>query len=118
MSFSSLASVELLIQNRYMLLAGGVHYRGYDLFVGSWEVRDAQQIGIAHCLVIPCLIFNFIFGSASWLLYFAIRSVAIKSVGIEGTGSMLEACLSIRTACRGASEEFLSNVLNQFFVVF
>jgi hypothetical protein len=81
--FSSLSSVELLFQNRYMLLAGWVHYLAFDLFVGSWEVRDSQQVGIAHYLVIPCLILTFIFGPAGWLLYVFIRSVAVKSVGIE-----------------------------------
>ena len=83
--FTSLSSVALLFQNRSMLLAGWVHYLAFDLFVGSWEVRDAQQIGIAHYLVIPCLILTFFFGPAGWLLYLLIRGFASKSVGIEGT---------------------------------
>ena len=83
--FSTLSSVERLFQNRSMLLAGWVHYLAFDLFVGSWEVRDAQQIGIAHYLVIPCLVLTFLFGPAGWLLYFLIRSAAVKSVGIEAT---------------------------------
>jgi hypothetical protein len=76
--FSSLSSVELLFQNRSMLLAGWVHYLAFDLFVGSWEVRDSQRIGIAHYLVIPCLILTFIFGPAGWFLYFLIRTVAAR----------------------------------------
>lgn len=85
--FSSLSSVALLFQNRSMLLAGWVHYLAFDLFVGSWEVRDAQQIGIAHYLVTPCLILTFLFGPAGWLLYLLIRGVAIKNVGIEVTSA-------------------------------
>lgn len=42
--FTSLSSVELLFHNRYMLLAGWVHYVAFDLFVGSWELRDAQRM--------------------------------------------------------------------------
>jgi hypothetical protein len=68
--FTSLSSVALLFQNRSMLLAGWVHYLAFDLFVGSWEVRDSQWIGIAQYLVIPCLILTFLFGPVGWLLYF------------------------------------------------
>jgi hypothetical protein len=83
--FTSLSSVALLFQNRGMLLAGWVHYLAFDLFVGSWEVRDSQRIGIAHHLVIPCLILTFLFGPVGWLLYSLIRSVAIKSVRIQAS---------------------------------
>lgn len=82
--FSSLRSVELLFQNRAMLLAGWVHYLAFDLFVGSWEVRDSQAVGIRHYLVVPCLILTFLFGPAGWFLYFLIRSAAKRGVGIEG----------------------------------
>ena len=82
--FSSLSSVGLLFQNRGMLLAGWVHYLAFDLFVGSWEVRDAQRIGIAHYLVAPCLVLTFLFGPAGWLLYVLIKSVALRTIGIEG----------------------------------
>jgi hypothetical protein len=81
--FSSLSSVALLFQNRYMLLAGWVHYLAFDLFIGSWEVRDAQRIGIAHYLVAPCLLLTFLFGPAGWLLYILLRSVATRSVGLH-----------------------------------
>jgi hypothetical protein len=81
--FSSLTSVALLFQNRGMLLAGWVHYLAFDLFVGSWEVRDSQRVGIAHHLVVPCLVLTFFFGPAGWLLYVLIRSLARRTVGIE-----------------------------------
>ena len=33
-----------------------IHYLAFDLFVGAWEVKDAQQEGIHHFAVIPvCL---------------------------------------------------------------
>jgi hypothetical protein len=83
--FSSLSSVAQLFQNPYMLLAGWVHYLAFDLFAGSWEVRDSQRIGISHYLVVPCLILTFLFGPAGWLLYFVIRSFATRSVGVNDT---------------------------------
>jgi hypothetical protein len=81
--FSSLSSVAALFQSRAILLAGWVHYLAFDLFVGSWEVRDSQRIGIAHYLIVPCLILTFLFGPAGWLLYVLIKTVALRTIGIE-----------------------------------
>ena len=81
--FSSLASVGLLFQNKGMLLAGWVHYLAFDLFIGSWEVREAQRIGIAHYLVAPCLILTFLFGPVGLLSYMLIRGVAIRTAHID-----------------------------------
>src|SRR5262245_8039707 len=39
--FGSLREVRLLFDTPLVLLAGWVHYLVMDLFVGSWEVRDA-----------------------------------------------------------------------------
>lgn len=43
--FSSLAAVQELFSNPWLLLAGWVHYLAFDLFIGSWQVRDAQERG-------------------------------------------------------------------------
>jgi hypothetical protein len=71
--FGSLAEVSKLFQNPYNLLAGWVHYLAFDLFIGSWEVRDAQRAGVHHLLVVPCLVLTFMFGPLGLLLYFALR---------------------------------------------
>jgi hypothetical protein len=96
--FSSLNSVALLFQNRAMLLAGWIHYLAFDLFVGSWEVRDSQAVGIRHYLVVPCLIVTFLFGPAGWFVYFLVRSAANRSVVIESAG---EAALSAPSSTNG-----------------
>lgn len=72
--FSSLQDVSALFGNRWMLLAGWTHYLAFDLFVGSWEVRDARERGIPHLLILPCLALTFLFGPAGWLLYVGLRS--------------------------------------------
>ena len=72
--FSSLQDVALLFGNPWLLLAGWVHYLAFDLFVGSWEVRDARERGIPHLLVLPCLVLTFLFGPAGWLLYLGLRT--------------------------------------------
>jgi hypothetical protein len=73
-SFSSLSGVSTLFANPWLLVAGWTHYLAFDLFVGSWEVRDARERGIPHLLVVPCLVLTLMFGPAGWLLYLAVRS--------------------------------------------
>lgn len=71
--FSSLAGVRALFDNPWALLAGWTHYLAFDLFIGGWEVRDAQQRGIPHLLVVPALVLTFLLGPAGLLFYLAIR---------------------------------------------
>ena len=71
--FSSLSAVAMLFSNPWLLLAGWTHYLAFDLFIGSWEVRDARDRGLPHLLVLPCLALTFLFGPAGWLLYLTMR---------------------------------------------
>ena len=71
--FSSLSGVARLFENPYALLAGWIHYLAFDLFIGSWEVRDARRLEIHHGLVLPCLVVTFLFGPIGLLLYFGVR---------------------------------------------
>jgi len=72
--FDSLEHVKLLFTNDRAVLAGWVHYLAFDLFIGCWEVLDAQERGIRHVFVIPCLFLTFMFGPAGLLLYLALRT--------------------------------------------
>lgn len=72
--FSSLSAVSILFSQPWLLLAGWVHYLAFDLFVGSWEVRDACERGIPHLAVVPCLLLTFLFGPAGWLAYSGLRA--------------------------------------------
>jgi len=80
--FGSLAQVALLFSNPWALLAGWVHYLAFDLFVGSWEVRDSRVHGIPHWFVLPCLFLTFMFGPAGWLLYLTVRVVRTHNAAI------------------------------------
>jgi|SRR5579883_2996394 len=79
-SFSTLDGVAMLFSNRWLLLAGWIHYLAFDLFIGSWETRDAEANGISHFLVIPCLALTFMFGPVGLLLYFVIRTIRTRSL--------------------------------------
>ena len=71
--FSSLTAVATLFADRRALLAGWVHYLAFDLFIGGWEVRDAQARGVPHLLVVPALLLTFLLGPVGLLLYLGIR---------------------------------------------
>ena len=47
--FSSLSGVMLLFTDRWLVLAGWVHYLAFDLFIGSWQVRDARRNRVPVC---------------------------------------------------------------------
>ncbi len=73
--FGSLAQVKALFSQDRAVLAGWVHYLAFDLFVGCWEVMDAQQRGVRYLLVVPCLLLTFMFGPVGLLLYLTLRAM-------------------------------------------
>ena len=81
--FSSLAAVQELFSNPWLLLAGWVHYLAFDLFIGSWQVRDAQERGIPHLAVVPGLILTFLFGPVGLLLYLIIRLAKTRTLRLD-----------------------------------
>jgi hypothetical protein len=72
--FGTLSQVAALFENRWLLLAGWVHYLAFDLFTGAWEATDALQRGVPVWALLPCLVLTFLFGPAGLLLYFLARS--------------------------------------------
>ena len=82
-NFSSLGGVMKLFTNEWAVLAGWIHYLAFDLFVGSWEVKDAQEKGVSHWLVLPCLFLTFMLGPIGFLLYYIIRLLAVKGENNE-----------------------------------
>jgi hypothetical protein len=81
--FGSLSGVAMLFSNQWKLLAGWVHYLAFDLFTGTWEVRDAADKGVPHLLIIPSLALTFLFGPAGLLLYFVTRVLFTRSAGLQ-----------------------------------
>lgn len=71
--FGSLAAVSALFSVDGLLLAGWIHYLAFDLFVGTWEVEDAQRRGVPHLLVLPCLLLTFLAGPAGLAAYLLVR---------------------------------------------
>jgi len=76
--FGSLADLRAAFMLDEALLAGWIHYLVFDLFVGAWEVRDAQRLKINHWLVVPCLFFTLMGGPVGLLMYFILRWTIAK----------------------------------------
>ena len=72
-AFNSLDGIKGLFQNDAVLLAGWIHYLAFDLFIGSWEVRDAHRLAIPHWAVVPCLVCTLMLGPIGLLLYLLLR---------------------------------------------
>jgi hypothetical protein len=81
--FTSLDGVMTLFTSPYFALVGWVHYLAFDLFVGAWEVRDAQRRSISHIWVIPCLFLTLMAGPIGLLAYLSLRFGLKRVVSLD-----------------------------------
>lgn len=79
-AFNDLNGVMELFQSPTFVVMGWIHYLAFDLFVGLWEVSDAEKKGIPHLWVVPCLFFTLMLGPIGLLLYFLIRTIYQKNI--------------------------------------
>jgi hypothetical protein len=84
--FGTLAQVTQLFQNPWLLVAGWIHYLAFDLFLGAWQVGQAQRLGISHFLVIPCLLLTFLFGPVGLFVFWTIRSAIERRLFLKMDG--------------------------------
>jgi hypothetical protein len=88
-AFGSLAGVKAALSIDGMLLAGWIHYLAFDLFVGSWEVRDSKRVGVHHLLVIPCLFLTFMMGPVGLLAYLVLRGGLKRKFAIDQSDTLV-----------------------------
>jgi hypothetical protein len=81
--FSSLRGVMTSFTSPHFALVGWVHYLAFDLFVGAWEVRDAQRRSISHWLVVPCLLLTLMLGPIGLLAYLGLRFGLKREVSLD-----------------------------------
>ncbi|WP_443936662.1 ABA4-like family protein [Pedobacter sp. MW01-1-1] len=74
-SFSTLLDVKELFKNDFFALAGWFHYLAFDLFVGNYIVRKANELQISRAWVTAILPFTFLFGPVGFVLYVIVRNV-------------------------------------------
>ncbi|WNJ92528.1 ABA4-like family protein [Bosea sp. 685] len=72
--FSSLDGIAGLFASRPLLLAGWLHYLAFDLFLGNWILRRAQEEAIPHWLMLPVLLATFLFGPIGFLAFLLLHA--------------------------------------------
>jgi len=72
--FGSLDQLAALFSHRGLLLAGWVHYLAFDLFVGAWQVREAERSNVPHLAVLPSLLLTFMFGPIGLLAFLGLSA--------------------------------------------
>ena len=77
--FTSLEGLLKLFTVEMALVAAWSHYIVFDLFVGAWEARDAQRVGMNHLLLVPCLVLTLLVGPIGLLAYIMIRGLTGKN---------------------------------------
>ncbi|HXS18751.1 MAG TPA: ABA4-like family protein [Polyangiaceae bacterium] len=79
-NFSSLAGVARIFTSPKTLIAAWVHYLAFDLFVGSWIVRDARRHNLAHAWTLPSLFATLMLGPLGLLSWLGLRVVLLRRV--------------------------------------
>jgi hypothetical protein len=78
--FDSLDAVMLLFSDRWLLLAGWIHYLAFDLFIGGWELADSRRLRVPHFVMVPLLLLTFFFGPIGLLAYLGLRTILRRNV--------------------------------------
>lgn len=71
--FDSLDELAVLFENKHALLAGWIHYLAFDLWIGCWEVEDAEKRKFSRWFVLPCLFLTLMYGPIGLLTYILLR---------------------------------------------
>ncbi|MCP4439749.1 MAG: DUF4281 domain-containing protein [Aureispira sp.] len=80
--FTSFESIKSMFMREEVVLVGWIHYLVFDLFVGTWELKEAQRLKIPHWWLVPCLLLTLLLGPIGFLLFCGLRSVYLPKEGI------------------------------------
>lgn len=83
--FGSIAAVRTLFANDSALDAGWLHYLAFDLFVGTWIVRQGTLDRIHPLWLLLCLPVTFMLGPVGFLLFLVERAVYLRGAAAAGT---------------------------------
>lgn len=73
LDFSSLAAVQAALSSNGGATIGWIHYLAFDLFVGIWVARNADQYGFPRWAQVPILFFVLMLGPLGLTLYLLLR---------------------------------------------
>jgi len=72
-AFSSLGGLRSLYADDGAIAASWVHFLAFDLFAGTWMVRDGLARRMPVALIFLCLPFTYLLGPSGLLLYILLR---------------------------------------------
>jgi hypothetical protein len=72
-SFTSIAGIRALFESDGGIVVGWTHYLAFDLFVGLWIARDADNKGFARLVQLPFLAATFLAGPIGLLVWLVMR---------------------------------------------
>lgn len=78
MDFSSIEGVRGIFMSDGGVVIGWTHYLAFDLFVGLWIARDADNKGVNRVLQVPVLFFTLMLGPLGLALWLIIREPAAR----------------------------------------
>jgi len=73
--FSTIEGVRTAFAADMGLTLGWVHYLAFDLFVGLWVARNADEISLSRIVQAPILLATFIFGPFGLFIYLIVRRI-------------------------------------------
>ena len=73
-----LATIAALLGTPEAAVVAWVHFLAFDLFAGRWEYLDAQERGVSHWLLGPCLLLTLMLGPLGLLCYLGARRWGTK----------------------------------------
>ena len=74
-NFTTIEGVRTIFATDIGLTLGWVHYLAFDLFVGLWVARDADEIALSRFVQVPILLATFLFGPIGLCIYLVIRRI-------------------------------------------
>ncbi|WP_432200856.1 ABA4-like family protein [Erythrobacter sp. W53] len=77
-NFSSVAGVQALFAKDGGLVLGWVHYLAFDLFVGLWIAREADERGVSRFIQAPILLATFLAGPLGLTFWLIARETFAK----------------------------------------
>lgn len=69
----NIAGLRNLFMSDGGLVLGWTHYLAFDLFVGQWIARDADQKGFHRIVQVPALLLTFMVGPVGLLVWLIVR---------------------------------------------
>jgi len=77
--FKSIDGVSAMFAKTNVALMGWVHYLAFDLFIGAWQVRQAEREELPLAVTIPSLLLTLVFGPLGLLCFFTLRYLVGRS---------------------------------------